>query len=157
MIIGVGTDLLSLARLTSVLTRHPPRLCDRFARRILAPQDILKYQRALLKDDKVALTILLARHWTSKEAAYKAFHPRVALRWHDLSLRYQPPMNEDSQGAKPELTLSGRYAAMNDHYRIHLSLTHDADLMMAFVVVEERRAAPNYPPPNKHLHDEVIY
>jgi phosphopantetheinyl transferase (holo-ACP synthase) len=97
-----------------------------------------EYQRAVLKDDRVAVAMLLARHWTSKEAAYKAFHPRVALRWHDLSLRYQPPTDEHSQGAKPELILTGRYASMNDDYRIHSSLTHDADLMMAFVVVEER-------------------
>lgn len=81
MIVGIGTDLLSMARLSSMLTRHLPHIRERFARRILAPQDKQEYQRALSKDDRSAVTIL-ARHWTCKEAAYKAFHPHLALRWY---------------------------------------------------------------------------
>lgn len=73
--------------------------------------------------------------WTAKEAAYKALYPALVPRWSDLTV--------SKQGPKPILSLST--SCLNfvrpptvdpDRVRLHLSVSHDADLMVAYVVAE---------------------
>ena len=70
----------------------------------------------------------LAR-WAAKEAAYKALYPRVQATWKDLSLV------RGASGLKPELVWEGD-RAQGQGITMHCSLSHDADLVMAYVIVE---------------------
>lgn len=71
------------------------------------------------------------RRWTAKEAAYKALYPTLRLRWSDLAVSKR-------NGKKPCLFFSsgGRYSGADDAVRLHLSVSHDEDFVVSFVVAE---------------------
>lgn len=71
--------------------------------------------------------------WTAKEAAYKALYPRMQLSWKDLSV------TKDTDGVKPHLIFSVENQArhtFDDPPRLHLSVSHDGDYVISFVVAE---------------------
>ena len=70
--------------------------------------------------------------WTAKEALYKALYP-VKLRWKDISVL---PGSGD-QRPKPSLQVSDAALAGLERPNFHLSISHDADLVVAMVVVED--------------------
>jgi phosphopantetheinyl transferase (holo-ACP synthase) len=70
-----------------------------------------------------------ARRWAAKEAAYKALYPGVKAQWKDLSLV------RGAGGVKPVLVWEGDPAGARG-LSLHCSLSHDADLVMAYVVAE---------------------
>lgn len=70
------------------------------------------------------------RRWAAKEAAYKALYPSVRAGWKELSLV------RGAGGVKPELVWEGRKAEGRG-LKFHCSLSHDADLVMAYVLVEK--------------------
>lgn len=78
----------------------------------------------------------IIRRWAAKEAAYKALYPAVIPRWADLTV--------SKQGPKPVLSFSNspRFPRPSepdfDRIRMHLSVSHDADLLIAYVVAEVR-------------------
>ena len=67
MIFGIGTDILKIERVAAVLGRRG----DRFAEKILGPDELEKYHR---RKDKVAVRGLrfLATRFAAKEAFSKA-------------------------------------------------------------------------------------
>lgn len=79
---------------------------------------------------------LSLNRWTAKEAAYKALYPTIVPRWSDLTV--------SKQGPRPILSLSPSFVAVSSRppkvdpalLRLHLSVSHDADLMIAYVVAE---------------------
>lgn len=71
--------------------------------------------------------------WTAKEAAYKALYPLMRLSWKDLSVTKGP------DGLKPHLIFSEESRAhLTLEYppRLHLSVSHDGDYVISFVVAE---------------------
>lgn len=126
MIIGVGTDLVAIDRVAGVLAQHG----QRFINRVFA-DDEQKY--APHDADAPAH---YAKRWAAKEALSKALgvgiNAGVYLR--DIVVTRGP------QGA-PHLTLRGGAAAFlasraGGNARLHLSLSDDAGLALAFVVIE---------------------
>lgn len=74
-----------------------------------------------------------AARWAAKEAAWKALGGRLAAgRWRDVEVA------RDAAG-RPSLVLGGRALEAAEALgvlRIHVSLTHDAGLAVAFVLLE---------------------
>jgi holo-[acyl-carrier protein] synthase len=114
-IVGVGVDVVDLARFERALARTP-RLIDR-----------------LFAADERALPLRsLASRFAAKEALLKALGDTVGARWHDMRVV------SDVEG-NPDLVVSGRVAeivAARGIASLHVSLSHDAGVAIAFVVAE---------------------
>ena len=124
MIIGIGTDVASIPRIEKVLARFG----ERFVNRILTPQERVRYERTRLKASH------LAKRFAAKEAFSKAIgtgiHP--PFKWHSISV------GRDERG-KPGLVPSAEMAAHLASLGVthsHVSLTDDAGVAVAFVVLE---------------------
>ncbi len=115
MIVGIGVDVVDLARFTRAVGRTP-RLVDRL---------FTGAERELPVHSQAA-------RFAAKEALMKALGDTEGVRWHDMEII------ADSEG-NPEFALSGVAAAIADRRGIasfHLSMTHDAGVAVAFVVAE---------------------
>ena len=115
MILGVGVDVCEVDRFAAALARAP-RLKDK----LFAPVE---------RDLPIAS---LAARFAAKEAVAKALHTPGTLAWHDCVVGRTP-------GGPPTLRVSGTVAARAAELgvtRWHLSLSHDAGIAAALVVVE---------------------
>jgi holo-[acyl-carrier protein] synthase len=115
MIIGVGTDLVGVPRFAASLERTP-RMRDK----LFTPAEA-----------ELSIESLAAR-FAAKEALAKALGAPPGMGWHDAEVV------KDADG-RPVFELRGTVAARAEELgvtRVHLSLTHDADLASATVVLE---------------------
>jgi len=125
MVIGVGTDLVEIAR----VARSIERFGERFLARIFTPGEIAYCQR---KQKKAAESF--AARFAAKEAGAKALGTGISrgVSWLELEVRREP-------GGRPTLELGGRAAELAREMgvaRVSLSLTHSGDLALAVVVME---------------------
>jgi len=126
MVLGMGSDLIEIAR----IRESTERFGDRFLDRVFTAGEIAFCQRKL----KHAAESFAAR-FAAKEAAAKALGTGITrgITWREIEVRREP-------GERPTLLLSGRAA---EHARsmgvrqMHLTLTHSRDLAMAVVVAED--------------------
>ena len=124
MIVGVGIDLIEIARIRSAYLRH----ADRFVKRILTPAEeayVLNYKDPAAR---------LAGRWAAKEAALKALGTGLAtgIRWRDVEVL-------PDESGKPVLTLHGQArerAALLQSNLFHITITHSEGLAMAQVILE---------------------
>jgi holo-[acyl-carrier protein] synthase len=79
--------------------------------------------------------------WAAKEAAYKALYPHFRPVWKDLEVRkvdkkpflaFSPAFLAQSDAGE------GEGAVKKDGVKMHLSVSHDAGMMVAYVVVETK-------------------
>ena len=124
MIVGVGTDVVEIGRVAMALERWG----DKFVERILTPEERVRYERTRQKASH------LAKRFAAKEAFSKAIGTGIhaPFRWHSVSV------GRDGRG-KPGLVPSpdmARHLAELGVTASHLSLTDDAGVAMAFVVLE---------------------
>lgn len=114
-IIGIGVDVVDLARFERALDRTP-RLRDR-----------------LFAENERDLPLRsLAGRFAAKEALLKALGATDGVRWHDMRVI------ADAEG-NPDLVVSGRAAeivASRGIASLHVSMSHDAGVAIAFVVAE---------------------
>ncbi|GHJ85959.1 hypothetical protein NliqN6_2361 [Naganishia liquefaciens] len=143
MILGIGVDILHLARLRGVIAR---RGADKVARRILSEREWEGF-RAIgnaEKGDVIAeQTQFLGTRWAAKEALYKAAYPTYVLTWKQITLlkdARKPVLSITPRApTEAERTMrAGRDAPQVDgvHERVHVSLSHDAGVVVAYVVLE---------------------
>jgi holo-[acyl-carrier protein] synthase len=115
VIIGVGIDVVDVERFAASLARTP-RLVER-----------------LFTDAEQRLpSASLAARFAAKEALAKALGAPVGLRWRDAEV------NRGDDG-RPHLTVTATVAARAGELGVrhmHLSLSHDAGIASAVVVVE---------------------
>lgn len=130
MILGVGADLCAIARIEESLARFG----ERFARRCFT-----EGERAHC-DARAARAACYAKRFAAKEAAVKALGSGIEMgvAWRDVEVATLP-------GGQPELRFHGaaaqRLAALTPpgHRAVaHLTLTDEAALAQAFVVIEAR-------------------
>ena len=117
MIVGIGVDVVDLARFTRAVGRTP-RLVERLFTG--SERDLPAHS--------------LAARFAAKEALMKALGDTEGVRWHDMEIV------SDAEG-NPEFALSGVAADIARRRGIasfHLSMTHDAGVAVAFVVAEGR-------------------
>ena len=115
MIVGVGTDVVDVARMEQSLQRTPG-----LRERLFTPAE------ATLQPES------LAARFAAKEALAKALGAPGDLSWQDAEV------TTDDEG-RPTFSLSGTVAdraAELGVARVHLSLSHDAGVAVAFVVAE---------------------
>jgi holo-[acyl-carrier protein] synthase len=124
MVIGIGTDLIEIARIEQSVARFG----DRFLERVYTAGEI-----AYCKRKRSAAESFAAR-FAAKEAAAKALGTGIShgVSWHEFEVRRAP-------SGKPSLHLSGRaaeLAAALGVTRASISLTHTGTLAMAVVILE---------------------
>lgn len=130
-IVGIGADLVALGRIATLMGKHEGRGASLLARRVLSPQEHLE-MHAKVKDEartpaEDVQTRYIAVRWAAKEAVYKAVFPRLDLTWKDISVVAGP-------GGKPTATI---LAEGGQDVAVHLSVTHDAGLVLASAVAEQ--------------------
>lgn len=127
MILGTGLDICEVARIEQSLERFG----DRFAERILIPEEVAQFQRVKRKAS------LLARRFAAKEALSKALGlgMRMPMGWRQAGVLHHA-------SGKPYFWLAdplSQYALGGYTLRqltIHLSITDDAGIAMAQVIIE---------------------
>ena len=125
MIVGIGIDLCSIARMRRALERHE----GRFVARLFTDAE-----RAYCRSRGQPVQHFAAR-FAAKEALLKALGVPPGLSWHELEVRSQ-------EGGAPALVLTGEAAAAAERLgavRLHLSLTHTDEPAAAVVVAEGGR------------------
>jgi len=125
MILGLGSDIIEIARIETSIERFG----ERFLRRVFTPGEI-----AYCKRKKNAAESFAAR-FAAKEAGAKSLGTGIShgIAWPEIEVR------RESSG-RPVLFWSGR--ALDRALRLgvrstSLTLTHGRDLAMAVVVVED--------------------
>ncbi len=115
MIVGIGTDVVDVARLGAMLERTPAMAARLFG------------------EAEAGLPLVsLAARVAAKEAAAKALGAPPGLRWLDAVV-------ERGEHGAPSLQVSGALAELARRLGVaawHLSLSHDAGVAVAFVVAE---------------------
>src|SRR5690606_14108079 len=119
---------LRVDRIQQVYARHG----DKFARRILGPQELEKFWQRYQRDPSRGLRFLASRF-----AAKEAFSKAIGLGMHSpMAWSRMQTLNEAS--GKPLVRLSdplaGWYAQRFGP--AHVSITDESDMVAAFVVVE---------------------
>lgn len=151
---GVGTDVTHMPRFERLLELYGNRLVER-----VCSDDEAAQLRHIPADDVARRTAFLASRWAAKEAAYKALG-----RWRVLFPELQVEVHSSSGGRTggaghhdldtddgddsttpqrghqgPRLVLLGEAKAIARQHGVgalHLSLSHDGEYAVAFVVVE---------------------
>jgi holo-[acyl-carrier protein] synthase len=121
MIVGMGIDVCSIDRMRKALERHG----DRFFSRICT-----EAERTDLTGRDVATA--LAGRFAVKEAFAKALDGARGVGWHEVQVRRSP-------SGRPILELSGNAVTKMAEFgaeRWHVSITHDAGVAVAVVVLE---------------------
>jgi len=125
MVLGLGSDLIEIARIEASIQRFGTR----FLERVFTPAEI-----AYCQSKKQAAESFAAR-FAAKEAAAKALGTGISLgiAWPEIEVRREPT-------GRPSLHWSGRAlerAQALGVRRTSLSLTHGREIALAVVVVED--------------------
>ncbi len=115
MIVGVGIDVVDVGRFREVLERTPA-VRGRVFRESEADRPIAS----------------LAARFAAKEALAKALGAPAALRWLDVEVH-------TADSGRPLMTMSGAAARAAESIgvrAVHVSMSHDAGIASAFVVLE---------------------
>jgi len=122
VIVGIGADVVSVPRFSASLVRTP------------GLRDRLFTAAEQVTDDGHARTdTSLAGRFAAKEAVAKALGAPLGMLWHDCEV-------VAGSDGRPWLRLTGTVAAAAAALGIeqwHLSLSHDGDLAVAYVVAEK--------------------
>lgn len=114
-VIGIGVDVVDIARFEESLSRTPALS-----------------QRLFVESERDQPVASLAARFAAKEALAKALGAPKGLRWHDAVV-------VTDETGRPSLALSGTVAdaaARAGVATVHVSLSHDAGSAVAMVVAE---------------------
>jgi holo-[acyl-carrier protein] synthase len=129
MIYGIGTDIVQISRIEAALARNG----DRFAEKILGPQEMEKYLARRAKHEVRGLRFLATR-FSAKEAFSKAvgLGMRMPMTWRSVQILNAP-------GGKPVIVCSG---ALDEFMRQHrltaqVTISDETEYGVAFVIVTQ--------------------
>jgi holo-[acyl-carrier protein] synthase len=129
MIVGIGTDLLSIHRLESTYNRTKGQL----AQRILGYEELQVFLRRVQQNRKRGISYLATR-FAVKEAFSKAIGLGMCspMTWRSLQTL-------NANNGKPFTSYSGALADLmtGKKWRAHVSVTDEYDMVMAYVVIEQ--------------------
>jgi holo-[acyl-carrier protein] synthase len=112
MIHGVGIDVVDVNRFAQTLERTPS----------LEPK--------LFTDaERIKSIQSLAARFAAKEALVKALNAENGISWHEAEV-------VNLEGGKPEFIFYGAVADLVEGGKVHLSISHDAGIATAIVIVE---------------------
>ena len=125
MILGIGQDVVSLARFAGVVERVG---VQRLARRILATSEQKELEMIDARDRQVRL---LAARFAVKEAFFKATAGIGEATWKEVHV-------EKSDRGAPLLRVSERLTTQLGIGRSHATIAHDGDYLVASVILESK-------------------
>ena len=112
MIEGIGIDVVDISRFQESLDRTPA----------------LREKLFTEREAKLGIQSLAAR-FAAKEALAKALNAKYVFAWQDCEV-----VNEES--GRPAFLFYGNLVDRIDGANVHLSLSHDAGIASAMVVIE---------------------
>lgn len=122
MIVGLGVDVVDVARFERAVTRTPA-----LKPRLFAPEELVR------SDGQERGLHSLAARFAAKEAAFKALGAHSGMRWVDLVV-------VQAADGDPQLEVRGTaatQAASIGARRLHLSMSHDGGVATATVIAED--------------------
>lgn len=124
MIVGIGVDLVSVDRIRETVERHGERARER----LFTPRELADC------DGRSDPYECLAARFAAKEAAFKALGTGQGpgMRWTDVEVI-------SGNSGRPRLEISDQTAELARQLsvsRTHVTLTHDAGLACAVVIME---------------------
>lgn len=122
MVVGVGTDILSIQRFRDVLDADD----DVFVQRVFTEKE---REQALEAPDRIAY---LATRFSGKEAVFKCFGIHGNIRLSEIEIL-------DSETGQPQVVLLGdfiRIAGGKGVKNVHVSLSYENEYVVAFAVAE---------------------
>jgi holo-[acyl-carrier protein] synthase len=130
MIYGIGTDIIRIPRIEAALERNG----DRFAEKVLGPEELEKYQRRKAKVAARGVRFLATR-FAAKEAFSKAIGLGMRM---PMSWRAMQTLNAPS--GKPVAVTSGALKEFMEQNGLtaQVSITDETDYAVAFVIVEKK-------------------
>lgn len=130
MIYGIGTDIIQISRIEAALARNG----ERFAEKILGPEELQVYRRRKARVEARGLRYLATR-FAAKEAFSKAIGlgMRMPMTWRAMQTLNAP-------GGRPVPVASGQLKEFMDNHGLtaQVSITDEADYAVAFVIVEKK-------------------
>ncbi|MDA2962345.1 MAG: holo-ACP synthase [Actinomycetota bacterium] len=114
MIDGIGIDVVDIERFKSSLDRTPG-----LVEKLFTPAERTKPVASL------------AARFAAKEALVKALSAQKGLAWHDAEIL-------NLENGKPVFLFRGAIADLIDGADVHLSLSHDAGIASAVVIIQRR-------------------
>lgn len=120
MIVGIGVDVVELARFERAASRTPALLARLFS------------ESEQVQDGRQLSLRSLAARFAAKEAMIKALGDSTGIGWHDM------PVVSDGE-RNPSFQLRGGAAQIAEErgiVRVHLSMSHDAGVAIAYVIAE---------------------
>ena len=118
-IVGIGVDVVDLARFQSLVERTP-QIIDRL---------FTSAEQTSAEGNQLP-TISLAGRFAVKEAVAKALGAPAGMAWHDC---------EVSNGGAPTISIRGTVAEVAAKLAItnwHVSISHDGPVAIAYVIAE---------------------
>ena len=129
MIFGIGTDIIQISRVEAALARNG----ERFAEKILGPEELEKYRRRKATVDARGIRFLATR-FAAKEAFSKAIGlgMRMPMTWRAMQTLNAP-------SGKPVAVTSGTLQQFMEQNGLtaQVSITDEAEYAVAFVIVEK--------------------
>ena len=126
MIVGIGVDVVDLARFERALDRTPALVTRLFTDR---------------EQNQAGRTLSLrslAGRFAAKEALIKALGESTGIRWHDMQVISDEHSNPGFELSGPAAEVASRRGIGS----VHLSMSHDAGIAIAYVVAESVVADP---------------
>jgi holo-[acyl-carrier protein] synthase len=119
MIVGIGTDIVTIERIKALYNKFP----QRFVERLLTPSE---REIADSFDDETMRIRHLAKRYAAKEAISKALGTGIGTEtaFHDIAITSKP-------GAAPKAKISTK-----PEYKVHLSISDEVEHAIAFAVIE---------------------
>jgi holo-[acyl-carrier protein] synthase len=129
MIYGIGTDLIQISRIEAALARNG----DRFAEKILGPEELEKYRRRKAKVEARGIRFLATRF-----AAKEAFSKALGLGMH-MPMTWRAMQTLNAPSGKPVTVTSGALKEFMEKNGLtaQISITDESDYAVAFVIVEK--------------------
>lgn len=125
-IYGIGTDIVQISRVAAALERN-----ERFAEKILGPEELIKFHARRAKNDVRGLRFLATR-FSAKEAFSKAIGlgMRMPMTWRAAQMLNDP-------SGKPVIVCSGALKQFMDQNQLtaQVTISDEADYGVAFVIV----------------------
>jgi holo-[acyl-carrier protein] synthase len=134
MIYGIGTDIVQISRIEAALARNG----ERFAEKILGPQEMQKYLARRAKHEVRGLRFLATR-FSAKEAFSKA----IGLGMH-MPMTWRSAQMLNAPSGKPVIVCSGALEEFMRENRLsaQVTISDEAEYGVAFVIVTQAPDSP---------------
>jgi holo-[acyl-carrier protein] synthase len=129
MIYGIGTDIVQISRIEQALARSG----DRFAEKILGPEELVTYHARRARNEIRGMRFLATR-FSAKEAFSKAvgLGMNMPMTWRSAQLLNAP-------SGKPLIVCSGALDdfMLQNRLTAQVTISDEADYGVAFVIVTQ--------------------